>query len=112
MAAIPICSDFVGFPGGSGGEGSFFLQCGRPGFHPWVRKFPWGGKWQPTPVFLPGKSHGWWSLAGYNPWGHKESDTTLFSVMSRCKHRDVYQIERVRIHKQSQIHFLLVCDKN
>ena len=32
-------------------------------------------KWQPTPVFLPGKSHGW-SLVGYSPWGCKESDTT------------------------------------
>ena len=36
----------------------------------------WRRKWQPTPVFLPGESHGWWSLAGYNPWGRKESDTT------------------------------------
>ena len=33
-------------------------------------------QWQPTPVLLPGKSHGWRSLAGYNPWGCKESDTT------------------------------------
>ena len=33
-------------------------------------------KWQPTPVFLPGKSHGQRSLVGYSPWGHKESDTT------------------------------------
>ena len=31
----------------------------------------WGRKWQPTPVFLPGKYHGHWSLAGYSPWGHK-----------------------------------------
>ena len=31
-------------------------------------------KWRPTPVFLPGKSHGWRSLAGCSPWGHKESD--------------------------------------
>ena len=30
----------------------------------------------PTPVFLPGESHGQRSLAGYSPWGHKESDTT------------------------------------
>ena len=36
----------------------------------------WRGKWQPTPVFLPGKSHGWRSLVGCSPWGHKESDTT------------------------------------
>ena len=33
-------------------------------------------KWQPTPVFLPGKSHGQRSLAGYSPWGRKRSDTT------------------------------------
>ena len=33
-------------------------------------------KWQPTPVFLPGKSHGQRSPVGYSPWGHKESDTT------------------------------------
>ena len=32
--------------------------------------------WQPTPVFLPGESHGWRSLVGYSPRGCKESDTT------------------------------------
>ena len=37
---------------------------------------PWRRKWQPTPVLLPGKSHGWRSLIGYRPWGRKESDTT------------------------------------
>ena len=31
---------------------------------------------QPTPVFLPGKFHGQRILAGYSPWGHKESDMT------------------------------------
>jgi len=36
----------------------------------------WGRKWQPTPVFLPGKSHGRRSLEGYSPWGCKESDMT------------------------------------
>ena len=36
----------------------------------------WSRKWQPTPVFLPGESHGQRSLSGYSPWGHKESDTT------------------------------------
>ena len=36
----------------------------------------WKGKWQPTSVFLPGKSHGWRSLAGCSPGGRKESDTT------------------------------------
>ena len=52
------------------------LQCGRPGFNPWVRKISWRRKWHPTPVFLPGKSHGRRSLVGYSPWGQKESDTT------------------------------------
>ena len=36
----------------------------------------WRRKWQPTPVVLPGKSHGQRNLVGYSPWGHKESDTT------------------------------------
>ena len=52
------------------------LQCGRPRFDPWVRKNPQGRKWLPTPVFLPGEFHEQRSLAGYSPWGHKESDTT------------------------------------
>ena len=52
------------------------LQCGRPGFDPWVRKTPWRREWLPTPVFLPGEFHGQRSLVGYNSWGHKESDTT------------------------------------
>ena len=36
----------------------------------------WRRKWQPAPIFLPGKFHGQRSLAGYSPWGHKEADTT------------------------------------
>ena len=52
------------------------FQCRRHGFDPWVRKISWRRKWQPTPVFLPGKSHGWRNLVGYSPWGRKESDTT------------------------------------
>ena len=43
---------------------------------PWVGKSPCRRKWQPTPVFLPGKSHGQRSLVGDSPWGRKESDTT------------------------------------
>jgi len=43
---------------------------------PWARKIPWRRKWQPTSGFLPRESHGQRSLAGYSPWGCKESDTT------------------------------------
>ena len=45
-------------------------------FDLWVGKIPWGKAWQPTPVFLPGESHGKRSLAGYSPWGCKESNMT------------------------------------
>ena len=41
-----------------------------------VRGGNWRRKWQPTPVFLPGKFHGQRSLVGYSPWGRKESHTT------------------------------------
>ena len=51
-------------------------QCGRHGFDLWVRKIPWRRKWQPTPVFLPGKSHRERHLVGYSSWGRKESNTT------------------------------------
>ena len=52
-----------------------------------VGKIPWRRKWQPPPVFLPGKPHGQRSLEGYNPWGHKESDMT--EQISR--HSDTHQ---------------------
>ena len=52
------------------------LQFGRPRFDPWVGKISWRRKQQPTPVLLPGESHGWRSLVGYSPWSRKESDTT------------------------------------
>ena len=55
---------------------SICLKSRRPGFNPWVRKIPWRMKWQPPPVFLPGKSQGRRSLVGYSPWGRKELDTT------------------------------------
>ena len=52
-------------------------QCKRHGFSPWVRKIPWRRKWQPTPVFLPGKSCGQRSLAGYSPVGITKSQIQL-----------------------------------
>ena len=44
------------------------LSKGKWQFDPWVQKIPWRRKWQTTAVFLPGKSHGDRSLAGYSPW--------------------------------------------
>ena len=68
-------------PGGARGTEPT-CQCRRRrrrGFDPWIGKIPWRRAWQPTPVFLPGESHGQRSLAGYSPQGSKESDTTLLS---------------------------------
>ena len=48
----------------------------KPGFDLWVGKISWRREWLPTPVFLPGKSHGQRSLAGYSPWDGKELNTT------------------------------------
>ena len=55
----------------------------------------WRRKWQPTPVFLPGESHGQKSLVGYSPWGHKESDTAEqlthnTQAVSVVKHSEYY----------------------
>ena len=52
-------------------------------FSPWVGKIPWNRKWQPTPVFLPGKFHDQRSLVGCSPWGHKESDMTEHKPIHR-----------------------------
>ena len=61
-----------------------------------VGKIPWKRKWQPTPVFLPGKSHGLRRLVGYSPWGRKESDTTGQLLLSfffhfQCRTNDQKQ---------------------
>ena len=62
--------------------------CGLPSLeshrvrHDWATSLslfifmPWRRQWQPTPVPLPGRSHGWRSLVGCSPWGREESDTT------------------------------------
>ena len=74
MWHLPFVGGFS-FPGVSDGK-IICLQFWRPGFSSWVGKIPWGRKWQPTPVFLPGDSHGRRNLIGYSPWGCKESETT------------------------------------
>ena len=86
----------VGFLGGAVGRESTcqFWRCKKHRFDLWVEKTPWRRKWQPTPVFLPGKYHGQRRLVSYNPRDHKESDTTEhtyahththeFKVLYRC----------------------------
>ena len=74
-------------------------QYRRLWFDPWVRKISWRRKWQPTPVFWPGKSHGQRSLVGHSPWGHKESDTTRWlnnNNKQYCRYQQITQ------HPESQ----------
>ena len=54
----------------------------RHGYDPWVGMIPWRRKWQPTPVFLPGKTQEQRSLVGYRPWGHKELVTSELLSMN------------------------------
>ena len=71
-----------GFPGGSGVKNPP-ANTGDPrdaGSVPGLGRSPWRRKWQPTPIFLPGKSQGQRSLAGYSPRGRKQLDT------SECTH--------------------------
>ena len=75
----------TGFPGGaSGKEHTRHRRCG---FDPWVGKVPWRRKWQPTPVFLPGKSHGQRSLADHSQGerGVSQKSQTLLSVQAAEK---------------------------
>ena len=61
------------------------MQCRRRGFDPWVRKIPWRRSWQPTPVLLPGESHGQMGLAGYCPWGHWVTEWAHSTDMDRTQ---------------------------
>ena len=61
------------FPDGAVVKNLLPMQETQEGSIPESGRFPWSRKWQPTPVFLPGKSQR--SLVGYSLWGCKESDT-------------------------------------
>ena len=76
-----------------GGSARIRLQCRRCVFDPWVGKVPWRKKWQPTPVFLPGKFHGQKILVRYSPWSHKESDTIeQLSMCTKVKVKSLSQV--------------------
>ena len=63
-----------------------FCFCFNVLTDPWVRKIFWRRAWQPTPVFLPGESHGQRSQLGYSPRGCKKLDTAeQLTLFSRCK---------------------------
>ena len=85
--ASPLC-----FPGGASGEVPA-CRCRRRkrcGFDPWVGKIPWRRAWQPTPVCLPGESHGERSLVDYSPWGCKEWGMTVTNLVTYSTRRAAF----------------------
>ena len=63
-----------GFPGGPSDKEPT-CQCRRCSFDPWVGKIPWRREWKPTPVSLPGESHGQRNLVGDSPWDFPSKNT-------------------------------------
>ena len=92
----------LGFPGGTSGKEPTcqYRRHKRCRFHPWARKIPWRRAWQPTPVFLPGESHGQRSLVGYSLWVEK-SRTQL---KRQCAHAHAHTHTHTQLYGFS--HFL------
>ena len=82
-----------------------YLQCMRSRFDPWIGKIPWRRKWQPPPVFLPGKSHGQRILEGYSPWGHKRVRHNL--VTKQQQHTSL--VVELRSSAQVSLHRASCC---
>ena len=69
------------------------LPSRRGRFDPWVRKIPWRRKCQPTPVFLPVKSHAQRNLVGYSPWGCK---IVVHDLVTKQQQQIMYNREQNR----------------
>ena len=67
-------------------------QCRRCGFDPWIRKISWRRKWQLTPVFLPGESHGQRSQGDYSPGDCKESNRSKWLEQQYSRMRNVLEL--------------------
>ena len=83
----------------------------RPGFNPWVGKIPWRRKWLPTPVSLPGKSHGQRSLAGYTPWDHEQLDTTEWLHTHTHTHTHTLKIPAIEFRNVYYLVSLILPDR-
>ena len=97
--------EYIGYMQGlprwlSGKESSCqYGRCRRRRFNLWVGKIPWRRKWQPTPIFLPGESHGQRSLAGYRPCGRK-SWTQLSNYTTTAGYCKILDIMPSAIQKE------------
>ena len=79
---VPSHRSYWGFPAGTSGKepACQCRRCKRLVFDPCIGKIPWRRKWQSTPIFLPGKSHGQRSLESYSPWGRRVKHDWLIWV--------------------------------
>ena len=82
-------------------------QCRKNGFNPWVKKITGRSKWQPIPIFLPRKSHGHRSLAGYSPRGSKSQ--IWLSNKAGAQYLP-YSIDEVQFDKLYTFRALLRCN--
>ena len=89
-------------------------QCNRCRSDPWVGRFPWRRKWQPTAVSLSGKSLGQRSLAGYSPWSHKRDRYDLVTKQQQCKlmHQTFGQQNLGRSYCPHDIHHAMKSDNH
>ena len=96
------------------------LECRRPSVDRWVRRIPWRREWQPTPVFLPGESHGQRSLAGYSPWGRRvgQTEQLTFPMSPRTSKKDslclhysnnMVYAEHLRSFWSPELRYMQVC---
>ena len=97
---LPDSTYLLGFQGGASGKEPARQRRTHFRFDPWVEKIPWKRTWQPTPVFLPGESHGQRNLEGYSLQRDKELDTT-----EATWHTHTYLLE---IIKRTQIFLKLL----
>ena len=91
---------FLELPWWLSGKGST-CQCRRCGFDSWIGKIPWRRKWQPSPVFLPGKFCGEWSLMSYSPWSHKRVGHDLATkeqVRTQRRTCNIYFVHHLMIY--------------
>ena len=84
-------------------------QCRRHWFDPWARKIPWSRKWQPTPLFLPGKCHGQRIWASYSRRGHQESDTTECTQIHTHTHSNSRLRSQPNLQKKKKNRSFLMC---
>ena len=101
----PTPSETSGLPGWCSGKepACQCRRCKRRGVNPWVGQIPWSRKWQPSPVFLPGESHGKRSL------GLQSMESQRVRHAWETEHRSTVTRVRCGFHPKCNRRPLLVC---